>query len=112
MSDAGIVYGQECRGCSASVRVSDAEIDDMIGMLKLRKGESVDGDTWRARLDACASCLQFAYGTTCLQCGCLVRVRALLASGACPHPGGNRWMGPPHRAARNEELGKERHDRR
>lgn len=83
--------GAECKGCSASVRVTDGEIDSLVASLNLRPGERAESEAYRNRLEACAECVHLRYGTTCMQCGCLVRVRALLASSRCPNPSGSLW---------------------
>ena len=80
-----------CKGCSASVHVTDAQIERVLAKLALHPGDCVGDDRYAARLAACDSCPSLQYGTTCAHCGCFVRVRAKLAAKSCPRPGGSRW---------------------
>jgi hypothetical protein len=43
------------------------------------------------RLAACVGCAYLSRSHTCLMCGCLVRLRALVAAARCPHPEGMGW---------------------
>lgn len=45
---------------------------------------------YERRLDACEACDSLS-GATCMQCGCIVPVRAMRQNGRCPHPSGSRW---------------------
>jgi len=82
----------DCKGCSATVRVTPAEAEDAFAKLRLPPGTRLADETeYRRRLDICSSCVELEYGTTCRQCGCLVQVRAHLASDGCPRPGGSGW---------------------
>jgi hypothetical protein len=80
-----------CKGCSASVHVSEEEIRELVASLGLRPDERASDAVFLKRLAACDACEHLKLGTTCMQCGCLVRVRALIASSRCPAPSGNRW---------------------
>jgi hypothetical protein len=80
-----------CKGCRASVRVSESEVRRIIS--EHFEGQEValatDGEYAR-RLAVCQSCPDLQYGTTCRHCGCLVAVRAKLAERSCPAPV-DRW---------------------
>ncbi len=43
------------------------------------------------RFGICMSCEKLEDGSTCMLCGCIMQVRARLADGRCPYPGGGRW---------------------
>ena len=82
----------DCKGCSATVRVSPEEADAAFSRLRLPKGTPLATEAVYAhRIGVCMQCPEFEYGTTCRQCGCLVQVRGRLAADGCPHPGGSRW---------------------
>ena len=80
-----------CKGCGASVRVSEAEVKRMLGEMKLSDAQMVSEDVYHARLAICRSCDSLQYATTCRHCGCLVAFRAWLADKHCPDPGGGGW---------------------
>lgn len=75
---------EACKGCTSSVQVTEAQIERLLS--KIKPEDRIDDDSYNARLEACASCDGLAYGTTCMHCGCLVRLRASLKAGRCPHP--------------------------
>ena len=80
----GIDKAEACKGCSSSVQVSEAQLIRLLG--KIKAEDAVADDAYRERLAACGNCESLAYGTTCMHCGCLVRLRAKLKAGRCPHP--------------------------
>lgn len=86
-----IVEKEPCKGCSASVHVTDEQIERVLGKLALHPGDCVHDDRYASRVEACGCCSSLQYGSTCAHCGCFVRVRAKLAAKDCPHPGGSRW---------------------
>jgi hypothetical protein len=89
---AATAVGKEpCKGCSASVHVTDEQIERVLAKLALHAGDCVDDGRYDARLAQCGACPSLQYGTTCAHCGCFVRVRAKLAAKDCPQPGGSRW---------------------
>ncbi|MDG0813514.1 DUF6171 family protein [Cohnella rhizosphaerae] len=75
---------EACKGCTSSVQVTDAQIERLLSRIKPE--DRIDDDRYKMRLEACASCESLAYGTTCMHCGCLVRLRASLKAERCPHP--------------------------
>ncbi|SFB41358.1 hypothetical protein SAMN05216312_107237 [Cohnella sp. OV330] len=75
---------ETCKGCTSSVKVTEAQIERLLS--KIKPSDRIDDDSYKTRLEACASCDGLAYGTTCMHCGCLVRLRASLKEGRCPHP--------------------------
>ncbi|MFD2329660.1 DUF6171 family protein [Cohnella sp. GCM10020058] len=84
---------QGCKSCTSSVQITDDQIDRLLS--KIKSNDRVDDDKYKNRLEACASCDSLAYGTTCMHCGCLVRLRASLKEGRCPHPESavrQRWI--------------------
>lgn len=80
-----------CYGCDTSVHVSESEIEECIKKVIESGVPLTDREQYEKRLNACNSCEQLIYGTTCMSCGCFVRVRALNALRICPHASGSRW---------------------
>lgn len=80
-----------CHGCSSSVHVKDSEIEAEIKRVVESGVPLTDRDEYEKRLKACNSCEQLMYETTCMSCGCLIKVRALNALRICPHASGSRW---------------------
>lgn len=81
----------DCKGCSASVHVEDAQIRRILASLARHPEACVEDNVYSDRLSSCQSCPDLAYGTTCLHCGCFVAVRAKFRDKHCPMPGGARW---------------------
>jgi len=83
---------EPCKGCRASVRLAPAPLRQLLDESLLAHPQpTADEPTVAARLAACRACPDLRYGTTCQHCGCLVEIRAHLAAGCCPSPGGSRW---------------------
>lgn len=83
---------RECKGCGASVRLADGEVQRILGEY-LRENPHAplaDEPTLLSRLRICRECPDLRYGTTCRHCGCLVEVRARLAGSDCP-AAARRW---------------------
>lgn len=80
-----------CYGCSSSVHIKDSEIETEVRRVVESGASLVNRDEYEKRLKACNACEQLIYGTTCMSCGCLVKVRALYALRICPHSSGSRW---------------------
>lgn len=81
----------ECKGCRASVRIPEREIERIIAeYLRDHQDRVVADDAYQMRLSACQACPHLQYGTTCRHCGCLVALRAKLAGKGCPDPN-PRW---------------------
>jgi hypothetical protein len=82
----------ECKGCSASVRLSLEEIKKLFGeTLRVKEIKVVTEELYQKRLAHCKTCASLQYGTTCKHCGCLVEIRAKLAAANCPYPYEPRW---------------------
>ena len=87
----------DCKGCSATVRMSPGEAEAAFARLRLPPGTRLaTEDEYRRRIACCGACPELEYGTTCRQCGCLVQVRARLAPDGCPRPGGSGWKLQEH----------------
>lgn len=89
----------DCKSCKESVKankgISSAEIEDAIEKLvKAKRVRTVDDKTYEARLLKCYSCKYLDLGTTCMQCGCVVQIRAKLLEMNCPFPKNNMWNNP------------------
>lgn len=82
---------EECKGCSASVHISDSDIEDELRRVVESGVPLTSRNNYEKRLEACNACDQLLYGTTCMSCGCIVKVRALNALRICPHASGSRW---------------------
>lgn len=84
---------RECKSCLETVHVKEDEIEKAIKDLeRIGKTKMVDDITYESRLSSCSSCDHLEYGTTCMLCGCLVKIRAKLATGRCPYPKKSRWI--------------------
>ncbi|WP_186578544.1 DUF6171 family protein [Aquibacillus kalidii] len=81
-----------CKGCSASVIVTDAEVEQLVKEQLALEVDLVDDRVYIERLSRCQECPSLAYTNTCGHCGCLVQFRAKLAYKTCPDPSGNRWL--------------------
>lgn len=83
---------RNCKACLASTKVSEAEIQKAIDKLARLKGmKFVDDTIYFDRLNKCSACQYLEYGTTCLQCGCLVQIKAKLPESTCPYPKDRKW---------------------
>ncbi|MFW6256662.1 MAG: DUF6171 family protein [Bacillota bacterium] len=87
MSESG-----DCKGCSASVNLSEKEIEEIFGDLEgVREIKVVTEKVYQDRLAVCEQCQYFVHGSTCRQCGCIMKIKAKLKGATCPHPGGEKW---------------------
>ena len=83
---------RKCKACSASVQVSESQIDEMLNtIINNNEFQLVKEDIYETRLDACFNCNYLEYGTTCLQCGCIVQIKAKLLESTCPCPQQSKW---------------------
>lgn len=74
----------DCKGCRASVKATAEQIRRLVSRIKPE--HCAPDELYARRLEACRSCESFAYGTTCMHCGCFVEVRAKFNERHCPHP--------------------------
>jgi hypothetical protein len=81
----------ECGKCSGYVNVSDKEIAEQMKKVIKSGVPLADEKLYNERLKVCNDCERLAYGTTCMSCGCFVKIRALYALRICPHESGNKW---------------------
>ena len=81
-----------CKGCRESVRVTEAQIQEMLRQI-IDNGhfEIATEDIYKDRLFQCHNCVYLEYGNTCLQCGCIIQIRARLKDETCPFPGKKKW---------------------
>jgi len=83
---------QECKGCSASVRLKQSEVERILAdYLQENPAPLVSDVTYADRLRLCRDCSKLQYGTTCSHCGCLVQVMAKLKDKYCPSPQAPAW---------------------
>ena len=80
-----------CRACEASVHMTREQIRLQVQRLLGSGIEPLSDPAYQRRLDACESCGDLLYGSTCGHCGCIVPVRAMQPDRNCPHPAGDRW---------------------
>lgn len=81
-----------CKGCLFTTKISENEINEAIEKLSRLKGmKFVDDLIYSNRLSKCNTCQYLEYGTTCLQCGCIVQIKAKLPDSTCPYPRERRW---------------------
>ncbi len=80
-----------CKGCSADVHVTHAQINRILAALAAHPDECVNDSEYEQRLAACRACPSLVYDTTCQHCGCFVAVRAKFKDKRCPLPGNARW---------------------
>lgn len=82
----------DCKGCSASVRISPEEIAVLFSQtLKVKEVKLVTEGEYDERIEACLACPALQYGTTCKYCGCLVHLKAKLQASKCPYPYAPKW---------------------
>ena len=76
---------EKCKRCGMKTVLSENDIQKMVDEVTSMKGiRLADTEVYKARLDICAECEAFMYGSTCARCGCVMQVRALLSDGKCP----------------------------
>jgi hypothetical protein len=87
-----MAYTDNCKGCSRSVRVASEEISNMVKeIVDSGNFNLVTEEVYEERLQQCNDCKYLQYETTCIQCGCIVQIRALLADKDCPHTKRSKW---------------------
>ena len=83
---------RDCKGCSQKVGVTNEEIEKAIRKVAMvTTTKFIDDQTYEKRLEQCKACNYLEYNTTCLQCGCIVQIRAKLEDSRCPYPKNPRW---------------------
>lgn len=87
-----MAYRDKCKACSASVHVNSEDIGRMVDeIVNSPEFNIVTEKVYEERLNQCHNCDNLLYDTTCMQCGCIIQVRALLEDKDCPHPNKSRW---------------------
>ena len=86
-----MAYNSECEGCEISVHLTAREIEDMFGAARVKNVKTVSEREYTRRMDICGACECLLYGTTCRHCGCVVQVKAKLATAKCPFPYSPKW---------------------
>lgn len=83
---------EKCKRCGLKTVVSQEEINKMVEQVTNMKGvRLVSDEVYAERFKICTECEKFEYGSTCTLCGCVMQVRARLASGKCPYPKNRKW---------------------
>jgi len=82
-----------CKGCREEYRATEEQIDRILQhpMFKADSELCVPDSVYAQRLEHCSACAKLSYGTTCMICGCFVRVAAKYRNRACPKPGDSQW---------------------
>ncbi len=76
---------EKCKRCGLKTVLNDEEIKKAVEQVKAMRGVRLAEDSlYNERLTVCKECEKLEYGSTCMSCGCIVQVRALLADGKCP----------------------------
>lgn len=87
-----MAYIDNCKGCSASIKVASEDIKVMIlNIINSGNFNLVSEEAYSKRLQKCGNCKYLEYNTTCRQCGCIVQIRALLEEKDCPDPKNSMW---------------------
>lgn len=82
----------KCKRCGLKTALEDEEIGKMVEQVRSMKGvRLVDEDEYARRLGICGECEKLEYGSTCMLCGCVMQVRAMLKDGKCPYPKQRKW---------------------
>ncbi|KNY27811.1 DUF6171 family protein [Pseudobacteroides cellulosolvens] len=90
------MFESKCKSCLESVKtkrhVLKDEINDAIDKLSKNKNiKFVSDEVYEHRLLQCRECKYLELGTTCMQCGCFVEIRAKLRDLGCPLSKHKRW---------------------
>jgi hypothetical protein len=87
-----MAYIDNCKGCSASIKVQPEDIKAMIlSIINSRNFNLVSEEVYNKRLQKCEGCKYLEYNTTCRECGCIVQIRALQKEKDCPYPNNSMW---------------------
>ena len=82
----------KCKRCGIKTALSEEDINKMVDEVIHMKGiRLVDEDIYNERIAACMQCEKLEYGSTCMLCGWVVQVRAMLRDGKCPYPKNKKW---------------------
>ncbi len=90
------MFESKCKSCMESMEMKRHILKDQINdaidkMSKNKKIKFVSDDVYKDRLLQCSECKYLELGTTCMQCGCYVEIRAKLRDASCPLPKNKRW---------------------
>lgn len=81
-----------CKRCGLKTVITDDDINKAVEQVKAMKGiRLVEDNVYTERLNICKTCEKLEYGSTCMLCGCIVNVRAIMADGKCPYPKNPKW---------------------
>lgn len=81
-----------CKRCGLKTVLTEEDVNKAVEQVRSMKGIKLVGDDeYKRRLDICHECEKLEYGTTCMLCGCIVNVRAIMADGKCPYPKKSKW---------------------
>lgn len=79
-----------CKRCGLKTALSEEDIAKMVDEVTSMRGiRLVNDEKYTERFSVCGECENFMYGSTCIICGCVMQVRALLGDGRCPK---KKWL--------------------
>ena len=82
----------DCEACSVSVHLTEQEIEEIFGnTVRVKNVKTATEEEYARRMEICKSCDSLLYGTTCRHCGCVIQVKAKLATAKCPFPYQPKW---------------------
>ena len=83
---------RKCKRCGFKTVLGDEDIEKMVADVRAMRGvKLVPDEEYERRLRVCGDCEKLEYGSTCMLCGCVVAVRAMLSDGKCPYPKNSKW---------------------
>ncbi|BAB05595.1 hypothetical protein P4637_01800 [Halalkalibacterium halodurans] len=81
-----------CKSCTASVRLTKKEMDQLMVEYGEKDGKSLVGTSeYFRRVNQCMQCPDLLYETTCKYSGMLVQYISRFQNKSCPHPAGTKW---------------------
>lgn len=85
-------YSNECEACSVSVYLSPEEINALfVRTVDVDNVELSSEEEYGRRVSICMGCDCLLYNTTCVNCGCIIQVKARVKNAACPYPYNSKW---------------------
>ena len=82
-----------CKRCGLKTVLTADDVEKAVEQVRVMKGiKLADDETYNKRLSICRECDKLEYGCTCMLCGCIVNVRAVMADGKCPYPKKSKWL--------------------
>lgn len=81
-----------CKRCGLKTVLTENDVNKAVEQVRSMRGiKLADDKVYKERLEICHSCEKLEYGSTCMLCGCIINVRAVMAEGKCPYPKHPKW---------------------